>query len=121
MPKILHGIRALEWILRKTNIILKVFQTLNSPKRMEQPSTSVILTPFNYFEWKPKIILLLRSKGLYRVTMGTEVEHDSAIEKEKYFNRMDESYGILCMTISPYLLFHVESFSTPNEEEIIRE
>jgi hypothetical protein len=82
---------------------------------MEQPSTSMILTPFNYFEWKPKIILLLRSKGIYRVTMGTEVEPNSAVEKEKYFNRMDEAYGILCLSISPYFLFHVEACSTPNE------
>jgi hypothetical protein len=50
---------------------------------MDHPSSSVILTPFNYFEWKPKIELLLQSKGLYRLTMGTEVEPTLAIEKSK--------------------------------------
>jgi hypothetical protein len=100
--------------MRKTNIILQVFQRLNIPKRMEQPSTSVILTPFNYFEWKPKIILML-SKGLYRVTIGTKVEPNSAIEKAEYFNRMDEARGILCLSISSNLFFHVEACSTPNE------
>jgi hypothetical protein len=62
---------------------------------MDHPSSSMILTPFNYFEWKPKIELLLHNKGLYRVTMGTKFNPTSAIEKEKLFNKMDESYRIL--------------------------
>ena len=47
--------------------------------------------------------------------METKVEPTSAIEKSRYFNRMDEAFGILCLSISPELLFHVESCSTPNE------
>jgi hypothetical protein len=47
--------------------------------------------------------------------MGTESEPTSTVEKEKYFNRMDEAYGLLCLSISPDLLFHVESTSTPNK------
>jgi hypothetical protein len=82
---------------------------------MDQPSSSVILTPFNYFEWKPKIELLLHSKGLYRVTMGTEVEPTSAIEKSNYFNRIDEAYGIVCLRISQDILFHVDTCKTPND------
>ena len=49
------------------------------------------------------------------VTMGTKVEPNSVVEKEKYFNRMDQAYVILCFSISPDLLFHVEDFSTPNK------
>ena len=82
--------------------------------KLEFPQ-STILTPYNYFEWKPKIQLHLRSRGLFRITMETEVEPTSAIEKSRYFNRMDEAFGILCLSISPELLFHVESCSTPNE------
>lgn len=82
--------------------------------KLEFPQ-SVILTPYNYFEWKPKIQLHLRSRGLFRITMETEVEPTSAMEKTRYFNRMDEAFGILCLSISPKLLFHVESCSTPNE------
>eukprot|EP00253_Pinus_taeda_P004632 PITA_04632 len=82
--------------------------------KLEFPQ-SAILTPYNYFEWKPKIQLHLRSRGLFRITMGTEVEPTSAMEKTRYFNRMDEAFGILCLSISPELLFHVESCSTPNE------
>jgi hypothetical protein len=82
---------------------------------MDQTYFPVILTPFNYYEWKPKIELLLRSNSLYRVTMGTEFEPNSAIEKSKYFNRMDESYEMFCLSIYLYLLFHVDTCKTPND------
>ena len=54
------------------------------------------------------------SKGLYRVTMGTEVQPKSAVEKSKYFNRLDEAFRLLCLSISRDLLFHVDNFTTPN-------
>jgi hypothetical protein len=82
---------------------------------MEQPSISAILTPLNYFKWKPEIIFLRRIKGIYRVIMGIEVEPNLVVEKENYFNRMDEAYGIICLSIYPKFIFHVESFSTPKE------
>ena len=47
--------------------------------------------------------------------MGTEEEPNSAIEKAKYFNRLDEAYGLLCLSISGKLLFHNYSWKTPNE------
>ncbi|KAH9291034.1 hypothetical protein KI387_044163 [Taxus chinensis] len=78
-------------------------------------SASAILTPYNYFYWKPKILLQLRSRGLYRIVMNTEVEPNPAIEKTKYFNRMDEAFGLLCLSISLELLFHVEACITPNQ------
>ena len=61
------------------------------------------------------MVIQLRSKGLYRVTMGTEVEPNFAIEKSKYFNRLDEAYGLLFLIISRELLFHVNNLTTPNE------
>ena len=61
------------------------------------------------------MVIQLRSKGLYRVTMGTEVEPKSAVEKAKYFNRLDEAYGLLCLSISRDILFHIDSLTTPNE------
>jgi hypothetical protein len=39
-----------------------------------------ILTPYNYFGWKEKIAIHLRSRGLYRLTMNTNTESTSAIE-----------------------------------------
>ena len=47
--------------------------------------------------------------------MGTEVEPNSAIEKSKFFNRLDEAFGMLCLSISKDLLFHVDNLTTPNE------
>ena len=80
---------------------------------MEQ--NHILLTPFNFFQWKAEMVIQLISKGLYKVTMGTEVEPNSAVEKLKYFNRLDEAFGMLCLSISRELLFHVDSVSTQNE------
>ena len=55
----------------------------------------------------------MRLKGLYRVTMGTEPNF--AVEKSKYFNRLDEAFRLLCLSISRDILFHVNTISTPNE------
>jgi hypothetical protein len=76
--------------------------------------TKLILNPFNYFEWKTKISLLLRSKGLYQVTMGTEKEPTAVGEKTKYFNKLDESIGLICLSIFRDLLFHVSRATTPD-------
>ena len=47
--------------------------------------------------------------------MGTETEPNSAVEKSKYFNRLDEEFRMLCLSFSRNILFHVESITTPNE------
>ena len=44
-------------------------------------SQKIILTPFNLFEWKAEMEILLRVKDLYRVTRETEVEPNAAAEK----------------------------------------
>ena len=77
--------------------------------------THILLTPFKFFNCKVEIVIQLRSKGLYRVTMGTEVEPNSAVEKSKYFNILDEAYGLLCLSISREPLFHIESLTIANE------
>ena len=59
--------------------------------------------------------ILLREKGLYRVTMATEVEPNAAVEKIKWQNRRDEAYGILCLSISRDLLFHINGLPSPNQ------
>ena len=61
------------------------------------------------------MVIQLRAKGVYRVNMGTEVDPNSAVEKARYFNRLDEAYGLLCLSISRELLFHIDSLTTPNE------
>ena len=62
---------------------------------MEQ--TRVLLNPFNYFEWKAKMVIQLMLKWLYRVTMGTEIEPNFVVEKAKYFNIIEEEFGMICL------------------------
>ena len=75
-------------------------------------SQKIILTPFNFFEWKVEKEILLREKGLYRVTMATEVEPNAVVEKIKWHNRRDEAYGHLCLSISRDLLFHLDGLTS---------
>jgi hypothetical protein len=81
---------------------------------MEFPK-EFILRPYNFFAWKEKMIVHLRGRGLYRLTMDTETEPTSSIQKSKYMNQMDEAFGTICSLISPKLLFHISSYKTPNE------
>eukprot|EP00253_Pinus_taeda_P016266 PITA_16266 len=83
---------------------------------------ALILTPYNYHEWKDQIARYLHHKGLYRIIMATEVEPTLTIEKLKYLNRMDEAHGSICSCISPELQFHLSACNTPNEIwEIVEE
>ena len=43
------------------------------------------------------------------------MEPNSVVEKDKYFNRLDEAYGLLCLSISRDILFHIDNLKTPNE------
>ena len=76
---------------------------------------AIILTLFNYQELKSKIGILLHSKGLYRVTLALENDPNDVIEKDKWNNRLDEAYGLLCLSIYPGLLFHLDGLTTPNQ------
>ena len=78
-------------------------------------SQKIILTPFNLFEWKEMMEILLREKGLYRVTMETEEDPNASVEKIKWHNRRDEAYGLLCLSISRDFLFHLDGLKSPNE------
>ena len=75
-------------------------------------SQKIILTPFNFFEWKVEMEIILREKGLYIVTMAIEAEPNVAAEKIKWHNMRDEAYGLLCLSISRDLLFH--GLTSPN-------
>jgi hypothetical protein len=58
---------------------------------------------------------LLRSKGLYRITLGKEAKPTDADKKVKWANRNDESRGIIGMSISPDLRFHLQQIDKPKE------
>jgi hypothetical protein len=36
-------------------------------------------------------------------------------EKNRYVNHMDEAYGLISMSMSPELMFHIEACTRPNE------
>jgi hypothetical protein len=50
---------------------------------------------------------LLRSKGLCRITLGKEKELTDADKKVKWDNRSDKACGLIKMSISPNLRFHL--------------
>ena len=63
--------------------------------------------PHNYLEWKPEILIILRSRGLYQITMATKVDPDSFDEKNDFLNRQDMAIGFISLSISPEILHQV--------------
>jgi hypothetical protein len=63
-------------------------------------SPIILLTPHRYLEWKPNILLLLRSRGLYQITMEMEVEPDFTDEKNEFFDKQDMAIGFIFLSIS---------------------
>jgi hypothetical protein len=81
-------------------------------------SPEILLMPHNYLEWKPKILLLLGSRGLYQITMEMEVDPDFVNEKNDFLNRQDMAIGSIGMSVSPKIFHQVYKESqglTPNE------
>jgi hypothetical protein len=58
---------------------------------------------------------LLISKGLYRITLGKEKEPIDVDNKVKWANRSDEARGLIEMSISPDLRFHLKEIDDPDE------
>ena len=78
--------------------------TESSMYHISQP-TKTILNPSNYCDWKTEITLILRSKGPYRVTLGTESYPTSDVEKINYF------------TMFKALLTELQEFGVKTEED----
>ena len=78
-------------------------------------SSSTILTPYNYYEWKPVILLHLRSKRLYQIVMGIEIEPMSEDEKSDWLNKSDMAYGRLCLSVSRDILYQIRNIESPHE------
>jgi hypothetical protein len=51
---------------------------------------------------------LLRSKGLYQITLGKEKEPIDVDKKFKWTNRSDEACGLIIMSIYHDLRFHLK-------------
>ena len=75
----------------------------------------VILDSTNYFQWWPYIVDLLRSKGLYRIASGQETKPKDEDKAAKWKNRQDQARGLIGMSISPDLRFHIAELDIPDE------
>jgi hypothetical protein len=51
---------------------------------------------------------VLRSKGLYQITLGKELEPTDDEKKVKWDNKSDEARGLIGMSISLDLRFHLQ-------------
>jgi hypothetical protein len=79
-------------------------------------STSIVfLTINNYFQWKCHLEDLLRSKGLYQITLGKEKAPIDADKKSKWDNRNDEARGLIRISIAPDLRYHLQDIDDPKE------
>jgi hypothetical protein len=78
-------------------------------------TSNILLTNTNYFQWKSHMEDLLRSKGLYRITLGKETEPTDDDKKAKWDNRNEEACGLIEMSIYPDLRFHLQSIDKPKE------
>jgi hypothetical protein len=58
---------------------------------------------------------LLRSKGLYRITLGKEKAPNDTDKKAKWDNRNDEAHGLIRISISPDLRYHLQDIDGPKE------
>jgi hypothetical protein len=76
-------------------------------------TSNLLLTNTNYFQWKSHMEDLLRSKGLYRITLGKETTPTDADKKVKWNNRNDEARALIGMSISPDVRFHLQSIDKP--------
>jgi hypothetical protein len=56
---------------------------------------------------------LLRSKALYWITMGKEIAPIDDDKKDKWDNRNDEACGLIGMSISPDLRYHLQGIDDP--------
>ena len=74
----------------------------------------ILLTNTNYFQWKSHMEDLLRSKGLYIITLGTKVAPMFDVEKiTKWENKNDLAYVLIVISIIPNLRFHLGGLDSP--------
>jgi hypothetical protein len=74
-----------------------------------------LLTSTNYFSWKSHIKDVLRSKGLYPITLGKKQEPIDDENKFKWDNNNDKACGLNRMSISHDLWFHLQGINAADE------
>ena len=77
-------------------------------------NTSIVfLTSNDYFQWKSHMEDLLRSKGLYIITLGTEASPDEDEKQAKWENKNDQACGLIGMSILSDLRFYLDGEDSP--------
>ena len=66
----------------------------------------ILLTSSNYFSWKSRMEDVLR-RGLFRINSSKETKPTDDDKKIKWENRCDEACGLIGMSISTDLRFHI--------------
>ena len=57
---------------------------------------------------------VLRSRGIFKITLGKETKPTDDDKKIKWENRCDEAYGLIGMSISIDLWFHISGIDEPD-------
>jgi hypothetical protein len=78
-------------------------------------TSTVLLISNNYFQWKSHMEDLLRSKGLYQITLGKDKAPTDDDKKTKWDNINDEAHGLIEIFISPDLRYHIQDIDDPKE------
>ena len=75
----------------------------------------IILTSSNYFSWKSRMEDVLRSRGLFIFTSGKETKPTDDYKKIKWENICDEACGLIGISISIDLCFHISEIDEPDK------
>ena len=58
---------------------------------------------------------VLQSRGLFKITSGKEIEPIDDHKKIKWENRCDEAHGLIGISISTDLWFHISGIDEPDK------
>ena len=74
-----------------------------------------ILNNTSYFQWLSYMMDLLRSKWIYIIASGIESKPTDEEKKAKWENKQDQARGLIVMSISQALRFHILEIDTLDE------
>ena len=77
---------------------------------MATPS-DIPLTGTNYSSWKTHMEGVLQSRGLDQITLGNKLHVTNANKKMKWDGKSDEARGLINMSISHDLWFHLQGIN----------
>ena len=73
------------------------------------------LSPFNYPQWKLKMIEYLKSHDLFDISIGFVSEPTYYEQKCAWLNDYNKAYGVMCLAISPSMCYLIDIVDTPSE------